>query len=66
VRREQLLHLVRETARIAGRAEIVVIGSQAIHAVMSDVPADVIVSLECDVLFDANDPAIEVVKRGSD
>ena len=63
MRREQLLSVLRETARVVGRAEIVVIGSQAMHAVVDDVPADVTISLECDVLFEDGDAAIVEVRE---
>jgi hypothetical protein len=57
------MQLVRETARAIGRSELVVIGSQTIHATGEDVPADVVVSLECDVLFAEGDPAIAIVRE---
>jgi len=55
MRREQLQELLREAGRVAGRHELVVIGSQAVHAVARTAPAEVVVSRECDLLLESGD-----------
>jgi hypothetical protein len=37
------------------------IGSQALHAVAHDAPDEVLISRECDVLFDAGDPLVALI-----
>jgi hypothetical protein len=56
MKRELLLHLVREIVRVAGDRELVMIGSQVVHAVSAEVPAEVLMSRECDLLLDESDP----------
>lgn len=63
MRREQLQELLREAGRIAGRDELVVIGSQAVHAVTGTAPAEVVVSRECDLLLDEGDVASDALER---
>jgi hypothetical protein len=61
MKRELLLDLVGEIARIAGDRELVMIGSQVVHAVTAEVPAEVLMSRECDLLLDESDPvALEI------
>lgn len=49
MRREELEHVIRAAADVCEESEIVVIGSQAILACRSDVPEEMVVSLEADV-----------------
>lgn len=63
MRREQLLELLREAGRVVGRDELVVIGSQAVHAVTGTAPAEVVVSRECDLLLDEGDAAADALER---
>ena len=51
MRREQLEQLIGEAARSSGGAELIVIGSQSVHAATTEIPAEVVMSLECDFLF---------------
>jgi hypothetical protein len=65
VTREQLAHVLRAASRIAGRREIVVIGSQAILGSFDDavLPGEAIGSVEVDVCFfdDADDALADQV-----
>src|ERR1700751_6163272 len=47
--RSQLEHIIRAASRISGDTEIVVIGSQAIHAQTGRLPPIVFQSMEADV-----------------
>jgi hypothetical protein len=47
--RSQLEHIIRAASRISGDAEIVIIGSQAIHAQTGRLPPIVVQSMEADV-----------------
>ncbi|MGH8991543.1 MAG: TOTE conflict system archaeo-eukaryotic primase domain-containing protein, partial [Acidimicrobiia bacterium] len=51
--REQLAHLLRAASRIAGRREVIVVGSQAILGSFDDttLPAEAIGSVEADLCF---------------
>jgi len=60
MRREQLELALREATRIA-RSELVVIGSQCVHAVTDAAPAEVVMSLECDVLLEG--PQADAVRE---
>jgi len=44
--------LLAELARVSALDEVVVIGSQCVHAVTDRPPPEVVMSIECDVLFD--------------
>jgi hypothetical protein len=57
MRRSQLEMLLRELGRVSGKRELVLIGSQCVHAATDAVPAEVLMSLEVDVLLDEADPA---------
>jgi hypothetical protein len=57
MRRSQLETLLRELERVSGKHELIVIGSQCVHAATDAVPAEVLMSLEVDVLIDEADPA---------
>jgi hypothetical protein len=37
------------------------VGSQAVHATTNDVPDDVLISRECDVLLDDHDPFVPMI-----
>jgi hypothetical protein len=50
MQRPQLEHIIRAAAAITGSAEIVVVGSQAILGQFPDAPADLLASIEADVL----------------
>ncbi|HEX8791466.1 MAG TPA: DUF6036 family nucleotidyltransferase [Polyangiaceae bacterium] len=63
MRREQLQELLREAGRVAGRDELVVIGSQAVHALTGTAPAEVVVSRECDLWLDEGDAAADALER---
>jgi hypothetical protein len=63
MRREQLQELLREAGRVIGRHELVVVGSQAVHAVTGTAPAEVVVSRECDLLLDEGDAAADALER---
>jgi hypothetical protein len=47
--REQLEHIIRASAAIAGVTDVVVIGSQAILGMFPNAPEELLVSLEADV-----------------
>lgn len=61
MKRTLLDDLLRDVERITGDRELVMIGSQAVHAVVTDVPAEVVMSRECDLLFDESDPVVEAI-----
>lgn len=61
MKRALLDELLREVERITGERELVMIGSQAVHAVLAEVPAEVVISRECDLLFDETDSAVPVI-----
>lgn len=61
MKRTLLDELLREVEGITGERDLVMIGSQAIHAVVADVPAEVVISRECDLLFDENDPVVATI-----
>ena len=63
MKRELLLELVAEAARIAGDRELVMIGSQVVHAATGEVPAEVVMSRECDLLLDESDPIAVAIDR---
>jgi hypothetical protein len=49
MQREQFHELLARAAGICGRRELLVFGSQAVHALTSSPPAEVLVSVECDI-----------------
>ena len=61
MKRPLLDELLRAVEQITGERELVMIGSQALHAVVADAPAEVVMSRECDLLFDESDPVVEVI-----
>jgi hypothetical protein len=52
MRRSQLEAVLRALARVSGEREVVLVGSQCVHAVTDVPPAEVLMSAECDVLID--------------
>ncbi len=48
--RQQLEHILRAAGAITGADEIIVVGSQAILAQFADAPAELLVSMEADVI----------------
>ena len=52
MRKRQLEDLLGEVARVSGGRDVVIIGSQCVHAVTEDAPAEVVISLECDLVID--------------
>jgi hypothetical protein len=61
MKRTLLDELLRDVERITGERDLVMIGSQAIHAVVVDVPAEVVISRECDLILDDEDPATAAI-----
>jgi hypothetical protein len=55
MRKRQLERLVRAAGKLAQESEFFVIGSQAVHAVVVNPPAEVLLSRECD-LYPKNRP----------
>lgn len=49
MRRDQLVHLARAAARIAASDDVVVIGSQALHALDQPVPIELLVGEQADL-----------------
>ena len=61
MKRTLLDELLGDVERITGERDLVMIGSQAIHAVAIDVPAEGVMSRECDLLFDEGDPVASAI-----
>jgi hypothetical protein len=59
--RNVLDELLQALLPITGERELVMIGSQAIHATTSDVPIEVVMSRECDLLLDESDPLTSMI-----
>jgi hypothetical protein len=59
--REQLELLLREIGRVSGLAEVVLIGAQCVHVATDRPPGEVLMSIECEVLLDEDDPATRVI-----
>jgi hypothetical protein len=57
MRRSQVGRLLRQAGKITKESEFFLIGSQAVHAVMSRPPAEVLLSRECD-LYPKNRPEV--------
>jgi len=56
MRRDLIEKLLRELARVSGKREVIVIGSQSLHAGAGKLPAEVLMSVEVDLLFEEGDP----------
>src|SRR5262245_3232660 len=56
MKRAQLEDLLRRLAPLVGRAEVTMIGSQCVHAVTDDPAAEVLMSVEVDILLESHDP----------
>jgi hypothetical protein len=54
---DQFLDLLTRAARLFSRTEWIIFGSQAVHALTIRPPAEVLVSVECDIWL-ADEPAI--------
>lgn len=48
--------------QITDERDLVMIGSQVIHAAATDVPAEVVMSRECDLPFDESDPVAGAIE----
>lgn len=59
--RDVLDELLQALSAIVGERDLVMIGSQSIHAITSDVPIEVVISRECDLLLDESDPLTSVI-----
>jgi hypothetical protein len=57
VQRDQFEQLVVRAAALARRRDLVIFGSQSVHAVTRNPPAEVLVSVECDIWL-RDEPAI--------
>jgi hypothetical protein len=55
MRRPQLEALLRALDRVTAGREVVMVGSQCVHAVTAAPPAEVLMSVECDVLLDEDE-----------
>lgn len=64
MRRPQLEHIIRAAAGITGASEFVIVGSQAVLGQFSEVPDELLVSLEADI-FTLRDPADSDLIDGS-
>src|SRR5215510_767016 len=61
MKRSELDELLRGLARILGKGQLVMIGSQCVHAAAEVPPAEVLLSRECDVLIEDSDPVRAVI-----
>jgi hypothetical protein len=61
VRKAQLEDLLRQLSSLVGSGEVTMIGSQCVHAIVGDAPAEVLLSQECDLLFEGDDPTATLV-----
>jgi hypothetical protein len=59
--RGALDELLQALSSITGERELVMIGSQSVHASTGDVPIEVVMSRECDLLLDESDPLTSVI-----
>jgi hypothetical protein len=57
MRLPQLQEIIREASLLAARKQFVLFGSQAVHAITKDPPAEVLMSRECDVWLQ-DEPAV--------
>jgi len=57
MQREQFHDLLNRAALITSRTELIIFGSQAVHAVTNTPPVEVLVSVECDFWI-ADDPEL--------
>ena len=49
MQREQFHDLLRRVADVCARHELVIFGSQSVHAVTASAPTEVLISVECDI-----------------
>lgn len=59
--RDRLERLLLALSQITQDRDLVMIGSQAVHSVTHEAPDEVVISRECDVLFDPGDPLVPVI-----
>ena len=59
--RSVLDDLLQALLPITGERELVMVGSQSVHASTSDVPIEVVMSRECDLLLDESDPLTSAI-----
>jgi len=62
MRKEQLEEILRAASVVAARGEFILFGSQAVHAITTVPPAEVLVSRECDVWLE-DEPALHELPR---
>ena len=62
--RRVLDDLLHELSRITDERELVMVGSQSVHAVTHDAPIEVVMSRECDLLLDESDSLTGVIDEG--
>lgn len=62
MRRAQLIDLLSALGRVSGETDVVLVGSQCIHAISENPPAEVLMSAECDVLV-ADGPLADLIDR---
>lgn len=63
MRRAQLEQLLRELHELTGWNEIEMVGSQCMHAATDHPPAEVLMSLECDVLVEEGELSERIDER---
>lgn len=63
MRRVVLEALLHELSRIANEHDLVMVGSQAVHAITDDAPVEVVMSRECDFLLDESDPLTAAIDQ---
>lgn len=57
MQREQFHEVLRRAANICSRNELIVFGSQAVHALTNSPPTEVLLSVECDIWLQ-DEPAV--------
>jgi hypothetical protein len=55
MRRVVLEELLHQLSRIVDERNLVMVGSQTVHAITDDAPVEVVMSRECDFLLDESD-----------
>jgi hypothetical protein len=61
MRREVLDHLLQALAQVVGERELVMVGSQTLHATITEPLIEVVMSRECDLLLDEEDPLTSAI-----
>jgi len=57
MQRDQFNDLLLRAAEVCGRKELIIFGSQSVHAITTSPPPEVLISIECDVWL-RNEPEI--------